>query len=93
MGARHVGAGSPRLVERTPGARSPWSAFPRHAALALAALAVATLALAARADAFIYWTNFAPPGSIGRANTDGTGAKQDFITGATQPQGVASPRA
>ena len=60
----------------------------RRAALALATLAVATLALAARADAYVYWTN--DNGTIGRANLDGTGVNQSFITGlGTSPQGVA----
>jgi len=36
----------------------------------------------------VYWTNFTG-GSIGRANLDGTGADQSFITGASSPGGVA----
>ena len=56
------------------------------AALALALLAA--LAVAPRADAFVYWTN-ADGGSIGRANNDGGGANQFFITGCTQPLGMA----
>jgi hypothetical protein len=55
----------------------------RHTALALA-----TLALAARADAFVYWANFGT-GTIGRADLDGSGANQAFITGASSPLGVA----
>src|SRR5439155_1244390 len=36
----------------------------------------------------VYWTEEAT-GTIGRANLDGTGANQSFITGATSPFGVA----
>ena len=54
----------------------------------LATLAVATLALATRADAFVYWTNTGTD-TIGRADLDGTGADQAFITGASRIQGVA----
>jgi hypothetical protein len=57
---------------------------------------VAVLALsclAGQADAFIYWGNTGSgaqgSGAIGRANLDGTGANQSFITGATFPAGVA----
>ena len=47
-------------------------------------------ALAARADAYVYWTNYGTPGTIGRANLDGTGVNQSFITGlGTSPNGVA----
>ena len=49
--------------------------------LLAAILLVLPLALAARADAFVYWTN-SDPGTIGRANLDGTGVNQSFITGA-----------
>jgi phosphotransferase system IIA component len=39
---------------------------------------------------FIYWTNLGiPGGAIGRANLDGTGVNQTFITGAGDPQFVA----
>ena len=64
------------------------SAVLRRAALALATLAIGTLALAARADAAVYWANF-NSGTIGRANLDGSGANQSFITGAGQPVGMA----
>jgi hypothetical protein len=88
MDARHAGAGSPRLVERARVADRQRSTLARCAALVLAALAVATLALAARADAYVYWTNY-DPGTIGRANLDGTGVDQSFITGlGTFPLGV-----
>ena len=56
------------------------------AALALALLAA--LAVAPRAEAFVYWTN-SDSGSIGRANNDGSGANQFFITGCTHPLGMA----
>ena len=59
--------------------------------LLLAAVALACLlglALAERAEAFLYWTN-SGSGSIGRANNDGSGANQSFITGCTQPLGMA----
>jgi carbamate kinase len=36
-----------------------------------------------------HWANSGRPGSIGRANLDGTGVNQTFITGAAQPDGVA----
>ena len=57
-------------------------------AAALATLALAALAFADRADAYVYWAN-GGTGSIGRANLDGSGANQSFITGANNPQGVA----
>jgi hypothetical protein len=86
MEARCVATGSPRLAEGV--ACHPRSTLARRAALALATLAVATLALAARADAYVYWTNY-DTGTIGRANLDGTGANPSFITGASNPGGVA----
>jgi hypothetical protein len=60
----------------------------RRATLALATLVLAALALATRADAYVYWTNY-DTGTIGRANLDGTGANPSFITGASNPGGVA----
>ena len=66
------------------GARAP-AATPRAARLAtllLSALLAVTLALASRAEAYVYWTN---PGAIGRANVDGTGVDENFITGAGVP--------
>jgi hypothetical protein len=56
-----------------------------------AGLLLVALALASRADAFVYWANWgASTGStIGRANLDGSGANQNFITGAGGPCGVA----
>jgi hypothetical protein len=49
---------------------------------------VAFSALAAQADAFVYWSNNAAS-TVGRANLDGTGANQNFITGATDSFGTA----
>ena len=52
-------------------------------------LAVAALgSVAPAADAYIYWAN-ATTDTIGRANRDGTGVNQSFITGADYPAGVA----
>jgi virginiamycin B lyase len=39
-------------------------------------------------DAHVYWTN-SVTNAIGRANLDGTGVDQSFITGAIRPHGVA----
>ena len=36
----------------------------------------------------IYWSNWADTGSIGRANLDGTGVNQNFISDAAKPVGV-----
>jgi virginiamycin B lyase len=44
--------------------------------------------LTAAADAFVYWTNFSD-GTIGRANLDGTEPDQSFISGASEPTGIA----
>ena len=46
------------------------------------------LTLAARADAALYWTNI-NSGTIGRANLDGSGIDQAFISGADEPVGLA----
>ena len=87
MDAPEVAAGSPGFAEEAQVARRPTLA--RRAALVLATLAVATLALAARADAYVYWTT-GSSATIGRANLDGTGVNQSFITGVgTSPDGVA----
>ena len=64
----------------------------RRAVIFLAALLVAALAFAPRADAFVYWATTGSPTTgttIGRANLNGTGANQSFITGASRPTGVA----
>jgi hypothetical protein len=43
---------------------------------------------AALAVPHIYWANFIG-NTIGEANLDGTGVNQSFITGASDPRGVA----
>ena len=40
------------------------------------------------ANAFVYWVN-QKSSALGRANLDGTGVNQSFITGASAPEGVA----
>ena len=56
----------------------------------LAALLVSAIALAPRADAFVYWANPAPDAmAIGRANLDGTGVDESFVTTRKFPEGVA----
>jgi Bacterial Ig domain len=48
-----------------------------------AAVLALTAALASRADAFVYWANNGSnPGTIGRANNNGAGATQSFISAA-----------
>ena len=70
----------------------------RARALAIVALAVGLVGVAfpASAGAYVYWINWnqtTAQGSIGRANLDGTGANQNFITFPTglefEPRGVA----
>ena len=39
--------------------------------------------------AHVYWANSRSTGTIGRANLDGTGVDQSFITGVDLPGGVA----
>jgi hypothetical protein len=69
----------------------------RHGGLvvSLATVLALTLALAPRAEAFVYWTNPLDR-AIGRANLDGTGVDNSFITGVgpqfgndSVPDGVA----
>jgi sugar lactone lactonase YvrE len=71
-------------------ARAAEAAAPtiRHAALLLTALLVLAVVFTSRADAYVYWAD-AFHGSIWRANLDGTGVEETFITGAQAPQGVA----
>ena len=57
-------------------------------AVAASAPAGAASAQAAAGTPQIYWTN-AFPGTIGRANIDGTGAIQNLIGGGSQPNAVA----
>ena len=63
----------------------------RRAGLALVTLAFVSLAFAGRADAFVYWANSpgGNGGTIGRANLDGTGVNEGFITGGSTAQGMA----
>src|SRR5918911_416018 len=88
MDARYVRPGSTAVVEGVAGRHRLWSTLVRRAAPTLATLVLATFVLAAPADAFVYWAN-SGTNSIGRANLDGTGADQSFITGANAPDGVA----
>ncbi|HEX6986875.1 MAG TPA: hypothetical protein VF170_15975 [Planctomycetaceae bacterium] len=57
----------------------------RKIAITIVVAAVA-LILAPAAGAYVYWTNY--NGTIGRAELDGSGADQAFITGPTTPFGV-----
>jgi virginiamycin B lyase len=60
--------------------------------LLFATLVALALAFAARAEAFVYWANTGDDFNgvrIGRANLDGTGANQNFLTTADGPYGVA----
>ena len=54
----------------------------------LAAVLLLSLALVPRAEAFLYWTNQGPD-TIGRANLDGSGVRQSFISDAAGPTGIA----
>ena len=64
-------------------------------AVLAAAFLLLGLALAPRAGASVYWTNTVGPvlslpgTTIGRANNDGTGINQNFISGASTPTAVA----
>jgi hypothetical protein len=57
-------------------------------AVAASSPAAAATAQATAGPAQIYWTN-GVPGTIGRANLDGTGAVQNLVEGGSQPHGVA----
>ena len=82
--------GRPREPSRG-GAFATWAARvgagPWRAVLLIAAILV-SLAFAARADALVYWADY-DNGTIGRANLDGTGLDQSFITSADFPVSVA----
>ncbi|HSD25157.1 MAG TPA: hypothetical protein VLB79_12605 [Solirubrobacterales bacterium] len=39
---------------------------------------------------FVYWANQSPGSTIGRAKINGTGTNNNFITGISQPRGVAT---
>ncbi len=55
--------------------------------LLTAPLAVlALLCVAAPAQAYVYWATAS--GTVGRANLDGTGASNSFITGGSEPWGI-----
>jgi virginiamycin B lyase len=60
----------------------------RSVILGLLGAALFAVALPAGADAYVYWAN-AGTNTIGRANLDGTGANQGFITGPSKPYGLA----
>ena len=77
-----VAEGSRRVNLGYLGGRSP------RLLLALLAIGTAMLFLGSRAEAAIYWTN-GSEGTIGRAESDGTLAEQDFITGLETPRAVA----
>ncbi len=66
----------------------PGIGYPGKAALTASFAALVLLAFAAPAPAFIYWGNFAQ-GTIGRAETDGSGVNPAFITGAGGAASVA----
>ena len=57
----------------------------------LLAVAVTALALPASVGAYVYWANYelGTGTTVGRANLDGTGANQSFIS-ASIPRGVAT---
>jgi len=58
------------------------------AGVAASAPAGAATTAATAGPAQVYWTN-GVPGTIGRANIDGTAATQNLISGGAQPKGVA----
>lgn len=84
-----------------PGTESMSRGRRRRFAGSLALLCVlggVALLAAPGASAFVYWANMGPPqrsppdfgaASIGRANEDGSGVDQHFITGTDEPCGVA----
>jgi hypothetical protein len=62
----------------------------RHLGPLLVGITVLACAFTSRADAYVYWANGAVGSTtIGRANNDGTGVDNSFITGAIEPHGVA----
>jgi virginiamycin B lyase len=65
----------------------------RFTVLLLAAVFLLSLALAARAEAFVYWTEYdldqPEAGTIGRANLDASGVDRSFIAGVDAPNDVA----
>jgi len=79
----------PGTGERTTEAAFRGGLHPPRAVLLLAALLAASLAFAPRAEAFVYWAGGENTTTIGRANNDGSGVDNSFITGANEPTGVA----
>src|SRR5438876_1031872 len=72
-----------RLARRGLPIVPPGNRLGTRAAVGCMTVALALLAFAPPAAAFVYWTNFSATYSIGRANLDGTGIDQSFITGAS----------
>src|SRR5690242_15663632 len=90
--ARFGPYGRSRKTERGfPGMRMGARRWVMLAAVGAIGVMASTLAMAAPARASVYWTN--PGGgsgmTIGRANADGSAVKQDLISGASGPEGVA----
>jgi len=71
-------------------AQAPKGSRRRLRALGLAVLGalVVSLVVTQAAQAYVYWANL-DTNTIARANLDGTGVNQRFITGANEPVGVA----
>ena len=69
----------------------PAARRPCALAISIAAVLILALAFVPSAAAFVYWANNGGT-TIGRANLDGTGANQSFITGASNPAGWRSTR-
>ncbi len=71
-------------------AQAPRGSRRRLRALGLAVLGalVVSLVVSQAAQAYVYWANL-DTNTIARANLDGTGVNQRFITGASSPVGVA----
>ena len=84
----------PKPLPRTASARSPdernvhdlQQSAPVRSGDFIAAIVVLSLLFAGSADAHVYWAN-GGAATIGRANLDGTGCNQSFISGATTPRG------
>jgi len=71
-------------------AQAPRGSRRRLRALGLAVLGalVVSMVVSQATQAYVYWAN-QDTNTIGRANLDGSGANQSFITGASSPLGVA----
>jgi virginiamycin B lyase len=59
----------------------------RNAVVAIMLSVVASLAAVPTADAYVYWSNQGTA-TIGRANLDGTGANQGFVSSVGNPHGL-----